>query len=79
LRILGVTNIEIGDNVKNINDAAFSYCNITSITIPSNVENIESGGFEYCDYLTKIVVNKEENSIAGAPWSSSEITVVWNP
>lgn len=50
-----LTNIVLGNNVKNIRVAALSFTGITSITIPSSVTTIGYGGLMGCTDL--IVIN----------------------
>lgn len=50
-----LTNIVLGNNVKNIRVAALSFTGITSITIPSSVTTIGYGGLIGCTDL--IVIN----------------------
>ena len=45
------------NNVSEIGNYAFRYCDFTSLTIPSNVTSIGNGAFYYCTNLTEINYN----------------------
>ena len=40
--------------------------------IPSSVETINASCFVNCPNLNKIIVNKKENKIEGAPWGATK-------
>jgi|GEM_PF-1181405 surface antigen bspA-like len=74
-----LTNIELPNSVKNIENKAFGYSNIEKITIPESVQKIENNAFAGCSKLTNITINKKAGSIAGSPWSCpiAERAVKW--
>ncbi len=61
---LSLTNVIIGDNVKNIPNFAFIDCSrLTSITIPDSVTSIGNGAFYNCSGLTNITIPDSVTSI----------------
>ena len=62
-----IKNIIIPNTVEEIK-TSFNYCSgLTSITIPNSVEKISSMCFSSCNNLTQINIDKEKDSISGAP------------
>ena len=69
----------ISEKVTDIGNS-FNYCTgLTKVEIPRNVEKIGESCFNQCSNLKEIIVQKEENSIVGAPWSATagEKVVYW--
>ena len=74
---LSLTNVIIGDNVKNIPDFAFIGCSrLTSITIPDSVTSIGNGAFLGCSGLTSITIPDSVTSIGQNTFSSCGLTSV---
>ena len=68
----GMTEVIIPNTVKTIGQS-FWYCSkLTSIEIPSSVESIDLECFSQCPNINKIIVNKGENEITGAPWGATK-------
>ncbi len=60
---LSLTNVIIGDNVKNIPNLAFIGCSrLTNITIPDSVTSIGQNTFSFCG-LTSVTIGKGVTSI----------------
>ena len=67
---LSLTNVIIGDNVKNIPNFAFIACSrLTSITIPDSVTSIGNGAFGYCSGLTGVTIGKGVTSIGDSAFN----------
>lgn len=67
-----MTEVVIPSSVKEIG-SAFNYCyGLKSIEIPKSVEKIDEGCFNQCNSLERIIVNKSENDIIGAPWGATK-------
>ena len=64
-----MSRINIPSSVKVINNC-FNDCAFTEIDIPGSVEKIQSGTFGANPYLTYIRIDKEVDSIPGAPWGA---------
>ena len=47
------------------------------IILPSTFETITSNQFTACTLLEKIIINKPEGSITGAPWGATNAQVIW--
>jgi len=77
----GMTEVIIPEGVKEIKNS-FNYCGgLRKIEIPSTVLNINGGCFADCTNLDEIVINQEENAIAGTPWGATKgmKVVTWKP
>ena len=81
INCVSLNKITIPNTVTKIGNLAFEGCaSLREITIPSSVTEIPSGAgrvFKDCANLTKIIINKPENSITGAPWGATNATVIW--
>ena len=72
-------SVSLPSTANNINQYAFSgYTKLTSINIPNSVMTIGNQSFRNCTNLTEINIEKENNSIAGAPWGATNATIQWN-
>jgi len=76
-----LTEVIITENVRGIRSNAFYQTpSLTEITIPATVETIEgtplSGAF-YMSSLQRIIINKPESSISGAPWGAVNAEIIW--
>ena len=66
----GMTDINIPKSVKEIQNS-FNYCSgLVEVNIPNNVEKIHQSTFGQCHKLERINVDKEKDSISGAPWGA---------
>lgn len=72
-----LAKVTIPDSVTTITGNAFASTALTEITIPSSVYGIDQYVFSSCTSLSKIIVNKAEGSISGAPWGAPNATVEW--
>ena len=67
----GMTEVILPEGLKEIGNNSFGYCTgLTEIYIPNSVETITSNAFTNSTNLMHIRVDKEPNSIAGAPWGA---------
>ena len=67
----GMTEVMLPEGLKEIGVTAFSYCaGLTEIYIPNSVETIASDAFNNSTNLMHIRIDKEPNSIDGAPWGA---------
>ena len=65
-----MTEVILPEGLKEIGNS-FQYCtSLTEIYIPNSVETIASDAFRYSTNLMHIRIDKEPNSIAGAPWGA---------
>lgn len=81
LQCNALCEIIITENVREIGENALHTTpSLTEITIPATVETIEgtplSGAF-YMSSLQRIIINKPENSISGAPWGAVNAEIIW--
>ncbi len=61
--------INLSENIKKIEASAFDACaGLEKIEIQSSIQEIQTAAFSRCNSLKEIILNKEENSTAGAPW-----------
>ena len=57
INMYGITEFEIPNGTKRINDDAFYNCDrLTSVVIPDSVTSIGDTAFYYCDSLTSVVI-----------------------
>ena len=57
INMYGITEFEISNGTKRINDDAFYNCDrLTSVVIPDSVTSIGDTAFYYCDSLTSVVI-----------------------
>lgn len=74
----GIETISLSHNMAAIQSNLFGGCtNLRTITIPSSVTSIAPNAFSGCTSLTKIIIDKTNGSISGAPWGATNATVVW--
>lgn len=67
-----MTDIIIPKSVKEIKDS-FMYCNkLVEVNIPNNVEKVYNNAFTQCNNLESINVDKDKDSILGAPWGATK-------
>lgn len=64
-----LTEIIIPDTVQTIENNALSYTPITNIIIPASVTTIGETAFTNCFSIQSFIINKEQDSISGAPWT----------
>ena len=70
----GMTEVTLPDGLKEIENS-FQYCTgLTEIYIPNSVEKIAENAFSNSTNLMHIRIDKEPNSIEGAPWGA----VAWD-
>lgn len=65
-----MTTVCLPIGLKKIGKSAFHGCKFSIIEIPSTTEEIGEGCFQGNENLDVIIVNKEANSITGAPWGA---------
>lgn len=75
----GIESISLSHNMTTIPYNLFGGCtSLETIFIPSGVTIIDSTAFNGCTSLTKIIIDKANGSISGAPWGAPSTTqVVW--
>lgn len=76
-----IKNIKLASTVSKIGNGTFAGCNgFVEIEIPSKVTVIGTNCFESTNNLKKIVIKKEKESIAGAPWGNryGDRAIEWN-
>lgn len=77
-----LTEVNIPESVTLIEEQAFRSCeSLETIRIPSSVEVIDKNAFGYLGdtpSLNEIIIDKEIDSIPGAPWGANEsVTISW--
>lgn len=73
-----ITSVVIPSGVTSIKTAAFEYSSkLKNVVIPSTVTAIGERAFNGCSSLVYLEINKTANSITGAPWGASGISVSW--
>lgn len=74
------TEIILNEGLTAIEEEAFlNEQKLKEIVVPSSVNFIGLNAFRGCRSLQKIVINKEEGSLTGAPWDAPENTeIIWN-
>ena len=66
LNIKSLKEATLGEQVTEISDGAFSYCeSLTTITIPHNVTKIGERAFENCTHLTSLTIPDSVTEIGG--------------
>lgn len=74
----GLKNITISEGVERLGGSVFQNCSgLESITIPSTVTAIGSNCFNGCTKLTRINIDKDRDTIKGAPWGAENAVVKW--
>ena len=72
-----LTGITIPEGVTSIKSLAFYECDsLDTVVIPSTVTTISSNAFEYA-HVNKMIINKPEGSISGAPWQGGVDELIW--
>ena len=52
--------------------------NLKEVELPSTLTRLEGGAFAQCYALEKIIINKPEGSISGAPWGApASCQIIW--
>lgn len=70
--------ITIKDGVEELGRLAFQECTaLESITIPATVTKISSNCFDECTKLALIKIDKDKDTIEGAPWGVGNAKVQW--
>jgi hypothetical protein len=59
-----ITNIVIGNEVTNIGNNAFPYCDLTSISIPNSVNSIGSYAFSHCNRLNTVILEDGPSTLS---------------
>ena len=74
-----LSEIIIGRGISTIKDYTFSNCGCNAkVFIPDTVTVIEEKAFSGIDrYTYEICIDKEKDSIKGAPWGAKNATVKW--
>ena len=67
-----MTELKIPEGVKEIGNSTIEGSIITKIEIPSSIEKIDGGAFNSCPSLTQVIIHKQKDSIAGAPWGATK-------
>ncbi len=70
--------ITFNGDITTIYDSFLYNTKVTEVTIPASITTISSTAFSGANSLKKITIDKEEDSIANAPWGSTTATVYWN-
>ena len=69
-------------NLKNVAEIGYNcFANCTSlekVSINNNLSYCESTAFNGCDQPMIIQINKERNTVSGAPWGASNATIFWS-
>jgi hypothetical protein len=72
---VGLTNVNIPDNITAINLGAFRECtSLTSVTIPDSVTSIGDSAFGYCDSLTSVILGRGLQTINDYAFVSCNLT-----
>ena len=85
---VSLTSVTISNGVTSLNDGyetildcyygIFENCrSLKTISIPESVTTIGDRAFAGCDDLESIYINKEKDSLSGAPWSATNATIYW--
>lgn len=74
-----LSNVVFGRNsrLQRIETNAFCVSGIPTIEIPNTVNFIGDFAFGNCSSLETIVIDKEKDSIEGAPWGARYTTILW--
>lgn len=76
--LITLESIQLNDGLLHIGGNAFFNCiNLERIEIPNSVTAIGQYAFQNCDALKIIVIDKEADSIEGAPWGAPDAEIVW--
>ena len=66
-----MTEVLLPEGLKEISNSSFQFCTgLTEIYIPNSVETIATDAFSNSTNLMHIRIDKEPNSIDGAPWGA---------
>ena len=72
-----IQSIELPKSLISIGQDALAYNNFKTILIPENVSYIHTYGLRNCSGLTKVRIDREINSIDGAPWGATNAIIEW--
>lgn len=76
--LVTLESIQLNDGLLYIGGGAFVHCSkLERIEIPNSVTAIGQNAFQRCDSLKIIVIDKEADSIEGAPWGAPDAEIVW--
>lgn len=71
-------SVIIPDNVTRIGENCFNFCtSLTDSFISNSVTSIGNNCFAYNWALKTITIDKEKDSIKGAPWGATNAEVIW--
>lgn len=74
-----IVSLEIPDTVTSIGAGVCGSCaQLETVYIPASINSLSSNAFSDCAKLTRIFVDKDYDTIAGAPWGASNADVIWN-
>ncbi len=69
-----ITSLDMSDNVKHINEYAFTNCdNLESVRLSSNLETLGTGAFYDCDKLKEIEIPEKVSVIENLTFCGSDI------
>lgn len=76
--LVTLESIQLNNGLLFIGGGAFFNCGLLErIEIPNSVTDIGQNAFQKCDALKIIVIDKEPDSIEGAPWGAPDAEIVW--
>lgn len=76
--LVTLETMQLNDGLLFIGGSAFFNCGLLErIEIPNSVTDIGQNAFQKCDALKIIVIDKELDSIEGAPWGAPDAEIVW--
>lgn len=69
----------IPDGTTFIRNNCFQGCeSLISVIIPFSIISIGNDCFKDCNNLLNIYIDKDEDSISGAPWGANNAIIHWN-
>lgn len=72
-----IESITLPESLTTITMYAFYDSSIKELYIPKNVSEIGEDAFAETA-MEKIIINKPEGSISGAPWGATNAEIIWN-